>query len=275
MSINEELAAKAQRLKENLLALSGKGPLCIAYSGGLDSRFLAFYALHCGLNPSLFHVQGPHIAASETAQALERARAMGLTPELVRIDPLANPAIWEAGRNRCYECKKTIFSTLLGLLPPGASLCDGSNASDQTVFRPGKKALEELGIRSPLAEAGISKDEIRALGRELGFADPEQAARPCLLTRFPYGFRPSEEMLQTVARIEEFIANHPFGKTLAFRVRVPDSDGPQLHIARSSLPERPFEHLSRLQHDLRDAFPNLLGMPVEICDTLSGFYDHQ
>ena len=275
MENNEELAAKAQRLKDILLDLAGKGPVCIAYSGGLDSRFLAFFSLRCGLAPQLFHVQGPHIAASDTAQAIARASDMGLTPTLIRIDPLENPAIWEAGKNRCYECKKTIFSTLLDQLPPGATLCDGSNASDLSVFRPGKKALEELGIRSPLCEAGISKEQLRAIGRQMGFANPDQAARPCLLTRFPYGFKPSEEMIQAVARIEEFIANHPFGKTLAFRVRVPDSDGPQLHIARASLPDRPFEHLSRLQHDLRDAFPNLLGLPVEILDTLSGFYDRQ
>lgn len=272
MTLSKELSEKAAKLTGILQDASRDGVVSIAYSGGLDSRFLAFYALKSGLKAQLIHVTGPHIAADETEQALAAARAMGLEPMLVAINPLEDPAIVQAGKNRCYECKKKIFSTLLERVAP-SPLCDGTNASDQKVFRPGRKALEELGIRSPLAQADMTKDEIRKLGREMDFPDPDQAARPCLLTRFPYGVVPSEQMLRAIAKIERFIALHPFGRTLRFRVRVPDSDGPQLHVERSSLPERPFEQLSRLQHDLRDEFPNLLGMPVEIFDTLSGYYD--
>ena len=274
MTLNPELSEKASRLSAILQDVSRGEVVNIAYSGGLDSRFLAFFALNLGLKVNLIHVTGPHIASDETNEALSAARSMGLEPQLVPINPLENQAIQEAGRNRCYECKKTIFSTLLGRVSP-ALLCDGTNASDQLVFRPGRKALEELGIRSPLAEAGITKEQIRALGREMNFPNPEQAARPCLLTRFPYGVLPSEEMLHAIATIERFIASHPFGKTLRFRVRVPDSDGPQLHVERSSLPDRPFEQISKLQHDLRDEFPNLMGMPVEIFETLSGYYDNR
>ncbi len=272
MPLNSLLAKKVEKLTEALQAASREGSVCIAYSGGLDSRFLAFFSKRIGLNVRLFHVCGPHIAKDETEQAVQSARAMGLEPTLVALDPLQNPAVLSAGKNRCYECKKAIFSRLKALAG-ACPLCDGTNASDRSVFRPGKKALEELGILSPLELAGIEKSEIRALGKEMGFENPEQAARPCLLTRFPYGVQPSAEMLQAVATLEHFISNHPFGSTLRFRVRVPDADGPQLHIERSSLPDRPFEHLSQLQHDLRDAFPNLLGLPVEIFDTLSGFYD--
>jgi uncharacterized protein len=274
MTKNEELPTKAAKLNGILQGVSVGETVNIAYSGGLDSRFLSFFALSRGLKVNLLHVTGPHIASDETEEAISAARKMGLEPQLVPINPLENPLIQQAGRNRCYECKKTIFSILLERVSP-ALLCDGTNASDLLIFRPGRKALEELGIRSPLAEAGITKEEIRALGREISFPNPEQAARPCLLTRFPYGVLPNEDMLRAIARIERFIADHPFGKTLRFRVRVPDSDGPQLHVERSSLPERPFERISKLQHDLRDEFPNLKGMPVEIFETLSGYYDNR
>ena len=87
-------------------------------------------------------------------------------------------------RDACAVCKRHIFTELLRIAGD-AQLCDGTNHSDLAVYRPGRKALEELGIRSPLAEADISKDEIRSLGAALGFRNPGQMARPCLLTRFP------------------------------------------------------------------------------------------
>ncbi|MEE0161618.1 MAG: hypothetical protein UEP81_05155, partial [Sutterella wadsworthensis] len=127
---------RLERLASKLSEASSNGAVTLAYSGGLDSRFLAFFAKLAGFRVRLLHVTGPHVAPAETAEAVAEARAMGLEAELVPLDPADMP--------------------------------------DLAVYRPGRKALEELGIRSPLAEADISKDEIRSLGAALGFRNPGQ-----------------------------------------------------------------------------------------------------
>ncbi len=178
-----------ERLALRLSEASSDGAVTLAYSGGLDSRFLAFFAKLAGFRVRLLHVTGPHVAPAETAEAVAEARAMGLEAELVPLAPADMPDLAAAGRLRCYVCKRHIFTELLRIAG-NAPLCDGTNHSDLAVYRPGRRALEELGIRSPLAEADISKAEIRSLGAALGFRNPGQMARPCLLTRFPYGMKP-------------------------------------------------------------------------------------
>lgn len=199
----EPLALKARALRGELEKLARpSGGLALAYSGGLDSRFLAFFASSLQIPVRLLHVTGPHVPETESRAALESARAMGFerveqtenfdeargrfdrTIELLALDPLTNDAIFTSGTDRCYVCKSTLFRVLKDRAAP-LPLADGTNASDLGVYRPGLRALRELGIHSPLADANVAKDEIRALGRALGFTDPEQAARPCLLTRYP------------------------------------------------------------------------------------------
>ena len=132
----------------------------IAYSGGLDSRFLAFVSKFLGYRVRLLHVAGPHMAPSETAQAVADARAMGIEPELIMANPLGITDLASAGKNRCYVCKHHVFTELLARTTD-KKLCDGTNKDDLSVYRPGRKALAELGIYSPLAKAGFGKKEIR------------------------------------------------------------------------------------------------------------------
>lgn len=246
----------------------------IAYSGGLDSRFLAFCAKLAGFNVVLLHIKGPHVAPIETREALQLAKDMGLSVQIIELNPLDHIDLRALGHDRCYACKRLLFQTLLNR-DPAVPLCDGSNASDTDVFRPGARAVKELGILSPLALAGLTKHDIRQWGAKLGFPHPEQRARPCLLTRFPYGTNVSTEQLRLIARAEAHVAAHPIGKRLAFRLRMPAPSLPELHVQADEVHDVSAEQLDALIRDLKKAFPPLSGLRCVQLTTLSGFYDKQ
>lgn len=168
--------------------LSGIAPnkrLAIAFSGGLDSRFLSFAAKYLGYTVKLLTVRGPHISAEETAEAVQWAQDNSFEMELLDLNPLQMEAVVFNHTDRCYFCKKHLFLELkrrAADLP----LCDGTNHSDLSHYRPGLKALSELKIHSPLAEAEFSKQDNREVGALIGLDHWDQAARPCMLTRLPY-----------------------------------------------------------------------------------------
>ena len=262
-------------LKEALTRASKDGLVTLAYSGGLDSRFLAFAAKRLGFTVRLLHISGPHVAPGDTEEALNYAKSMGLSVERVHIDPTNLMDLVNAGRARCYVCKRHLFEALLkvaGDFP----LSDGTNASDCLVYRPGRKALEELGIHSPLTESSITKDAIRRLGRDLGFEAPDQAARPCLLTRFPYGVCPTKAQLELIAEVERWIATQPTYQGLRFRLRFPDGITPALHVEEDSVKAVGSENLEDLKEALQQVFGSRLEqLTIETQTTLSGFYDRK
>lgn len=157
-------------------ALRGLPPLAVAFSGGLDSRFLCHAARLCGCDVLALHARGPHHSAGR--ERAGRAMGAGELPPLLLVDfdPLALPEVAANSRERCYGCKKGLIATLRMALRETESerdesrrlLCDGSNADDLRAFRPGLRALAEAGVRSPLAEAGLSKETIRALAASTG-----------------------------------------------------------------------------------------------------------
>ncbi len=262
-------------LKEALTRASKDGLVTLAYSGGLDSRFLAFAAKRLGFTVRLLHISGPHVAPGDTEEALNYAKSMGLSVELVHIDPTNLMDLVNAGRARCYVCKRHLFEALLKI-SGDYPLSDGTNASDCLVFRPGRKALQELGIHSPLAESGITKDAIRRLGRDLGFEAPDQAARPCLLTRFPYGVCPTKAQLELIAEVERWIATQPTYQGLRFRLRFPDGVTPTLHVEEDSVKAVGSENLEDLKEALQQVFGSRLEqLTIETQTTLSGFYDRK
>ena len=223
----------------------------------------------------LLHVTGPHVAPAETAEAVAEARAMGLEAELVPLDPADMPDLAAAGRLRCYICKRHIFTELLRIAGD-VPLCDGTNHSDLAVYRPGRKALEELGIRSPLAEADISKDEIRSLGAALGFRNPGQMARPCLLTRFPYGMKPASRDLtfaaDAEAAVEALMKEDDRLSGLRFRCRFPDGVSPVIHLERTSVSHA--EAPGLLAEGLRKKLgERASGLRIELVNELSGWFD--
>ena len=204
--------ALLERLSELLHACS---PMALAFSGGLDSRFLAQMAYRLapeGVRIRLFHIRGPHVQWAESADALTWAGARGFKLTLVSLNPLAIPEVRANDKFRCYHCKRFIFTTLReassshpAFAGQAPVLCDGTNLSDWNDYRPGRRALEELDVRSPLAEAGLGKDDIRRLAARIGLDRPDQHARPCLLTRFAYGLPPTLEALAALETAENVV----------------------------------------------------------------------
>ncbi len=264
---NEEIERALQRLRDVLKNTAENNRLCIAYSGGLDSRFLAFFASKCELEVELLHASAAHVSPSESQNAVDRAQAMGLTVRVVH-PPLPSPeALAAAGRNRCYVCKRSIFSFLQK--QSSAPLCDGSNASDALVFRPGSRAIKELGVHTPLADAGLTKPMIRAAAVRLGLPDPQQPARPCLLTRFDYGDAPDARRLRLTQQVEDFLSELPELKA-GFRLRWL-GDQPLLHVASAN--RFSSEELGGIQTRLTESFPELGSVHIEVMDNLSGWFD--
>lgn len=234
----------AERLRE---VFSGLPRLAVALSGGLDSRFLCHMALAAGCDVVALHGEGPHVPAEESAAARDWARARGLRLITFVHDPLALPEVEANSRERCYACKRALIAGMRAALAAagedGRLLCDGGNADDQRAFRPGLRAVAEARVRSPLAEAGLTKAAIRELARATGLDRPDQAARPCLLTRLAYGMRPDAALLARVAAAEAALAaldtadreaNGPAGGFGDFRLRL--ASAPVLQCVR--LPER-------------------------------------
>jgi len=245
------------------------GPLTVACSGGIDSRFLAHAGLIAGVSVDLVHVRGPHVAPEESKYALAWAAGRGLSVRVLRLDPLLLPEVAAGSKERCYACKRFLFGQILSAAT--APVCDGSNASDEKTFRPGRRALLELGIRSPLAEAGLTKDMIRGLARKTGLARPEQQARACLLTRLPYGQSPDAPLLGRLAAgeraVEEALqrAGH---EEFPFRLRFGDAECHELHLGREI---RSYRLLRKLEDVLlAEGFSSI---SVRYVAKLSGYFD--
>lgn len=195
--------------------LRAYSPLVIAFSGGLDSRFLAFMAKKLepeGVKAHLYFFTGLHQSPTDILQARAWAEETNLPFTSICLNPLESPHVKNNEPERCYHCKRFMFQALHQYVlkhPPFPgecpTLCDGSNISDRSGYRPGQRALKELSVHSPLAEAGLGKEDIRALGSELGLDNPDQHARPCLLTRYAYGVPANENILEALGRAEENI----------------------------------------------------------------------
>ncbi len=263
--------------REELLTrrLRELGRFAVAFSGGLDSRFLIHMAFRAGVAVQALHVNGPHTPFAEHAAALAWAERLGVPLAVLPLDPLSMPALRNNPKDRCYHCKKALFTALreaAGDLP----LADGTNASDFGGYRPGLKALAELKIISPLADAGLTKTAIRQLAVATGMDDPEQAAQPCLLTRFNYGLAIPAKKLAAADAAERAVSgvlrNAFPGGPPEFRLRWPDAKNPVLHLARSeSCPAPGRALLDELRRTL--APHGLSDIPIESVDSLSGYFD--
>jgi len=181
------LTDKLSALKDLLTTLDG---VLIALSGGVDSTLLARVALDCLPRERVLAVtaHSPLRPSFELEAAKRLSSAMGLPHLVIETAELTLPAVAGNEPDRCYHCKKALFTVLreLGRERGLRWVADGTNADDRGGYRPGLRATAELGVRSPLAEAGLGKAEIRALSREYALPNWEQPAYSCLATRFPY-----------------------------------------------------------------------------------------
>ncbi len=185
----------------------------IAYSGGTDSTFLVWAARQVlGHRMLAVTLVTPYMFRHEVGEAEDLCRQYDIPHEKISL-PMSQ-ALRNNPEERCYLCKHMLFSKLLKKAEEEGRCCvmEGTHADDLTVHRPGRKALHELGIISPLAEAGLTKEAIRTLSREAGLPTWEKPSNSCLLTRFPYGHRITENNLTRVEKAETFLRGRGYSR---------------------------------------------------------------
>ena len=266
--------------------LRGLPRVAVAFSGGLDSRFLCHAALLCGCDVLAVHVYGPHIPPQESAGAAAWARERGLRLHTARFDPLALAEVETNSPQRCYGCKTGLVALLRGELAPMAEahdrvLCDGTNADDLQAYRPGLRALEEGRVHSPLAKAGLTKAQVREAARATGLDRPWQRARPCLLTRLAYGMRPEADTLARLAAAEADLAALGATASAQGAAQVVPEEGSvgALGDFRLRLTPEPVLQAEKLPEELLHELRNILirhgfwPCGLEAGGNISGFYD--
>ncbi len=203
--ISSELYAKATCILDELKAYR---KVIVAFSGGVDSTLVAFLA-HMALHDGAIAVtaDSPSLPASELSEAKELAQRIGIKHIVVKTEELQNPNYVANPANRCYFCKKELGEKLLNLSKELGeyTIVDGTNAEDLQGHRPGAAALVEKGIRRPLADAGMVKEEVRQLAKALALPNHDKPSMPCLSSRVAYGEMITPERLLRVERAETLI----------------------------------------------------------------------
>jgi pyridinium-3,5-biscarboxylic acid mononucleotide sulfurtransferase len=229
---SEALAAKAGRLRE---ILSGYQSVLIAFSGGVDSAYLAIAAAGALGNRALaVTADSPSYPDTHRQLALTIARDFGFSHEVIHTTELDRPEYRANPANRCYFCKDELYGRLAAIARERgiAVIVDGNNADDRGDYRPGRQAAREHGVKSPLDEAGLAKEDIRELARAAGLASWDEPASACLSSRIPYGLHVTDERLRQIERAEAVLRDLGFR---IFRVRHHD-DTARLEIARAEMP---------------------------------------
>lgn len=202
----------------------------VAFSGGVDSTYLLAVAQEVleGKCKAVF-ARGPMISSQEETEALALVQQLGFPVEVIDLDILDLEKFRENPPDRCYFCKKKLFETFLDYSKSSgySTLIDGTNASDTSDYRPGRIALQELGVISPLLEVGLTKAEIRLLSKRRNLPTWNKPSMACLASRVPFGDTITAQLLKQIAQAEEILHQKGYVES---RVRV-HSD-----IARIEIP---------------------------------------
>ena len=195
--------------------------IALAFSGGVDSAYLLYAAKQLGAEVRAYYVKTAFQPQFELDDAKRLAEALHADMTVLLVDILSDTRVAANPANRCYFCKKSIFSSILHAASADGftTLIDGTNASDDAGDRPGMQALRELKVYSPLRDCGLTKADVRRLSKEAGLFTWNKPAYACLATRVPTGERISGEKLEAVEKSEEYLFSLGFTD---FRVRLRD-----------------------------------------------------
>ena len=249
MAMNET-DPKVKALADELRSM---GSACIAFSGGIDSTLLAKVAHDTlGDRMAAITILSRFVPQREASEATAWCADEGILHETISVDELDIPHFCENPPDRCYHCKHALFARMLAWSKERgyAALAEGSNLDDEGDYRPGMRAIAELGVRSPLRSAGFTKHDIRTAARNLNIPYWNKPSAACLASRIPYGEAISAEKLAMVEQAEEYLHREGFAQ---LRVRMHGSKG---SVARVEVPENDIARL--MEHETRVKFTKYL-----------------
>lgn len=197
--------------------------VALAFSGGVDSAYLLYAGIQAGCDVHAYYVKSAFQPQFELEDAVKLAKELGAKTSILELDVLSEPIVRENPANRCYYCKKKIVGEIIKVAKADGFevLIDGTNASDDAGDRPGMKALQELQVRSPLRECGISKNQVRKFSKEAGLFTWDKPAYACLATRIPAGVEITPDKLLATEMSEKALADLGFTD---FRIRLSGKD---------------------------------------------------